>query len=310
MTYHRPIDPLDDTVDPARDTSSDPPADPAALAPVLGARKDGSVGADSGGDLLMTVLGEFVLPHGDGAWTQTLLELMERLDLRGKATRQALSRMEQRGWLERRRSGRRTRWSLTDTSRRLLEAGAERIYGFGRDRRAWDGRWSLVLASVPERDRNARHRMATGLSWAGYASLAPGVWISPWADHDRSAADVLTRSGVDASTFRAELGALGSGPDLVARAWDLDALHTAYVAFLDDTDALTPPTDGLDAAARLARLVHRWRRFPFLDPDLPAELLPQDWPARTAAERFADRRDALVPYARSWWTATDAGFST
>ena len=34
------------------------------------------------------------------------------------------------------------------------------------------------------------------------------------------------------------------------------------------------------------RLVHEWRRFPFLDPDLPGELLPRDWSGYRAAELF------------------------
>jgi phenylacetic acid degradation operon negative regulatory protein len=37
--------------------------------------------------------------------------------------------------------------------------------------------------------------------------------------------------------------------------------------------------------------VHAWRRFPFLDPDLPAELLPADWPRPRAHDLFAGRHE-------------------
>jgi phenylacetic acid degradation operon negative regulatory protein len=36
-------------------------------------------------------------------------------------------------------------------------------------------------------------------------------------------------------------------------------------------------------------LVHAWRKFPFLDPDLPTELLPAGWPRQRAHELFAGR---------------------
>jgi phenylacetic acid degradation operon negative regulatory protein len=36
-------------------------------------------------------------------------------------------------------------------------------------------------------------------------------------------------------------------------------------------------------------LVHDWRKFPFLDPDLPEGMLPSGWPRSRAHDVFADR---------------------
>ena len=286
-------------------------ATPAALAPVLGANRDGSATADSSRGLLVTVMGEFVLPAGGAAWTQTLIALMETLGVQGKATRQALARMEKRDWLKRDRVGRRTRWLLTDSFAELLAEGAERIYGFGLRPRAWDGRWLVVLASVPERDRQIRYRMGQGLNWAGLGSLGQGLWICPWVDQEPAVTDLLQRLGVRASSFRAELGSLGSGPDLVVQAWDLPDLDNRYRRFLAATASLTGTAGGLDgvaAATELAGLVHQWRRFPFLDPDLPHELLPTAWPGPDAAQRFVAVRTALNGPARRWWSELEARY--
>ena len=251
---------------------------PVALAPILGVRQDNRVGADSSRALLLTILGEFVLPHSGRVWTQTLTGLLDPLGVQDKAARQALARMHQRGWLERHKVGRQAQWTLTDTALQLLESGAQRIYAFGQQPRMWSGSWVVLLASVTERDRHLRHRVTSGLNWAGFGSIGQGVWLSPWLEQEQAAVDLLGRVGVDAVTFRAELGHLGNPRELADEAWRLDELRADYESFLADTDALLAKAlTGEAAAAELASLVHRWRRFPFLDPDLPRELLPEDW---------------------------------
>lgn len=284
------------------------------MATVLGAKSDGTAGADTSRALVMTLLGEFVLPNGGQAWTQTLIEALELLGVRDKAARQAIARMHDQGWLDRTKVGRRTQWRLTDSTRALLETGAERIYGFGRHRPSWDGNWLILLASVPERDRNLRYRMGVGLSWSGFGSLGQGTWISPWTEEEPRAVQVLEELGVEAVSFVGGLGRLGEQSELVDRAWDLPTLRAHYQHFLADTDHLVAAEtsgstgDGA-AAAELALLVHRWRRFPFLDPALPAALLPADWPGQAAIERFAEARAGLLEPATAWWLEREAVFT-
>lgn len=260
---------------------------------------------------MLTILGEFVLPNDEAAWTQTLIAAMELVGVKDKAARQAIARMRERDWLTRTRVGRQTRWELTPSARRLLEAGAQRIYGFGQASREWDGTWLILLASVPERDRNIRYRMGVELSWAGFGSLGHGTWLSPWPDQEELAVSVLDSLGVDAISFRAELGRLGTTEQLATEAWDLPRVRSQYDEFLAETDRLAAGvgTDGMagaDAAARLIGLVHQWRRVPFLDPELPLALLPDDWPGLRAAARFAELRAWLSPPATAWWRTTEA----
>jgi len=275
---------------------------------VLGATHDGRATADSARSLLITVLGEFVRPH-EAAWTQTLLEVMESLGVQPKATRQSLARLGENGWLERTKEGRRTRWNLTDTSRELLESGAERIYGFGQSPRSWDGRWSVLLASLPDGHPTSRHRLRARLGWAGYASFEQGAWIAPWTDHEHAAVQVLDELDMRVATsFVAELGQLGDGQDIVRRAWKLDDVNARYRDFIDMTP--TASASGAAAARELTLLVHRWRRFPFLDPELPAELLPDGWLGAPAAALFGAARSALIEPATTWWLASDERFGT
>jgi phenylacetic acid degradation operon negative regulatory protein len=41
-------------------------------------------------------------------------------------------------------------------------------------------------------------------------------------------------------------------------------------------------------------LLGRWRGFPTVDPDLPREYLPADWPRREARRLFVEVHDACV----------------
>lgn len=258
---------------------------------------------------MITVLGEFVRPNGGAAWTQTLIDAMELLGVQPKTTRQVLARLADHGWLDRTKEGRRTRWHLTALSGPLLKSGAERIYGFGQSPNDWDHRWLVLLASLPDRDQAMRYRLTTGLNWAGFGSLGQGTWISPWTGHEADAVSVVRAAGVErATSFVAEVGQLGDGAELAARAWDLGSVREHYDEFLEKTSNLGAVSNDADAVKQLTMLVHRWRRFPSLDPELPAALLPSDWPGGSAVEMFRSRRDALTPVTARWWADTEASY--
>jgi phenylacetic acid degradation operon negative regulatory protein len=271
-----------------------------SAAPALSRRHE--AGAQSARGMLLTLLGEFVLP-ADGpaagmAWTSAVLAAFDRLGVAEKATRQALMRTSNAGWLTPEKAGRRTRWQLTDAARRLLTDGATRIYSFG-PAPDWDGTWVLVQARIPDSDRRARHVVRTRLAWAGYGSLGPGLWISPHAAREREAVRVLREAGVaaDAHVFVARRTGLSDARAMVAAAWDLPAVGAAYDQFIAEFRDLAPR----DVLAGQLELVHAWRRFPALDPSLPRELLPDRWSGTAAARLFAERHEQWRGGSRREW---------
>ncbi|HET9140066.1 PaaX family transcriptional regulator C-terminal domain-containing protein [Actinophytocola sp.] len=260
------------------------------------------IAGGSARSLLMTILGEFVLPRDEPAWTAALVDALGMFDVEEKSARQALARIAAEGWLRSDRFGRRVRWSLTGPGRRLLAEGAERIYGFGSGERNWDNRWLIVLVTVPEAHRDLRHKLRTRLSWAGFGSPAPGVWITSRTEAEADAKvilDELALSG-QAMSFVAGYGALGEEPEMVAAAWDLGAVAERYRQFIEEFRA-TRPRSRDDVFRAQTRLVHEWRRFPFLDPQLPAELLPPQWIGATATDLFNDRHTRWREIAQQRW---------
>ncbi|HYQ64399.1 PaaX family transcriptional regulator C-terminal domain-containing protein [Actinophytocola sp.] len=253
--------------------------------PVVSRRREVSGG--SARSLLTTVLGEFVLPLDRQVWTSALVEALALFDVEEKAARQALARTAAEGWLSADRVGRRVRWNLTADARRLLAEGATRIYGFGSKSREWDGRWLVVLVSVPETQRDLRHKLRTRLSWAGFGSPTAGVWITPHLSAEADAKLILDELDLSpqAMSYLAQYGALGSERTMVERAWDLAEVAARYQAFVDEFAVLAPSTPDEVLRAQTL-LVHEWRRFPFLDPQLPEELLPPRWSGTTATALF------------------------
>ncbi|MCT2586386.1 PaaX family transcriptional regulator [Actinophytocola gossypii] len=268
--------------------------------PVVSRRREVSGG--SARSLLMTLLGEYVLPAGEPVWTSTLVDALALFDVEEKAARQALARSAAEGWLSSDRIGRRVRWRLSPPGRRLLVEGADRIYGFGSGDRHWDGRWLVLLVSVPEAMRDLRHKLRTRLSWAGFGSPTPGVWITPHATAEAEAKTILDELDLSsqAMSFLANYGALGRERDMVASAWNLTDVAERYTAFIDEFTALDPDTpDGILRAQTL--LVHEWRRFPFLDPQLPTDLLPPNWTGATATALFNDKHQHWRHPAQQRW---------
>ncbi len=64
---------------------------------------------------------------------------------------------------------------------------------------------------------------------------------------------------------------------------------------------LSNPATGEAALRAQTRLVHEWRRFPFLDPRLPVQLLPENWSGVKAADLFHARHADWHPAAQLQW---------
>jgi phenylacetic acid degradation operon negative regulatory protein len=272
-----------------------------ATAPTFSRRH--AAGAGSARGLLFTVLGEFVLPAGETAWTSAFIDVLARLGVEEKATRQALMRTAADGWLGSDRVGRRTMWRLTPAAERLLIDGTRRIYGFPGSDTAWDGRWLVVLARAPETERPTRHLLRTRLSWAGLGSPAPGVWISPHAARLDEVEKALADAGAaDAQVFVGTHAGFGDLATLARQAWDLDAIEARYEEFVTRFRGRAQR----DALTGTVELVHAWRRFPWIDPALPAELLPKPWQGGAAARLFARLHARWSDRARVEWLELNA----
>lgn len=242
---------------------------------------------------LFDIYGDHLRSRGGQAPVAALVRLLAPVGIAAPAVRTAVSRMVRQGWLApvRLRDG--PGYALTPRAGRRLDDAAGRIYRTSRPE--WDGCWHLVVTSRPA-DRAGRDRLRGGLAFLGFAQLDEATWLAArWSDE---VDELLEVEGVRAERFTARHD--GDSVGLVRRAWDVEGLARSYVRWLADARTIIEGADDAtdeQAFATRFHLVHEWRKFLFLDPGLPRELLPADWPGIDAAMFFDKESERLRPAA-------------
>ncbi|WP_318212119.1 PaaX family transcriptional regulator C-terminal domain-containing protein [Streptomyces sp. SJL17-1] len=261
-------------------------------------------------------------PDGAPMPVAALIRLLAVLGVDAPSVRSSVSRLKRRGLLlPGRTADGSAGYALSDDARRLLDDGDRRIYA--RTEPKLSEGWVLAVFSVPEAERHKRHLLRSRLARLGFGSAAPGVWIAPARlyEETRNALERLELSPY-VDLFRGDHLGYAATAGAVARWWDLPAIARLHEEFLAahepvlrawrtamaggeaSAGAVTPagaevlssaetPAGAEKAYRDYLLALDSWRRLPYADPVLPAELLPDDWPGRRSAEVFAALHELL-----------------
>jgi len=237
----------------------------------------------------------------------SVIRLLAHCQADEPAVRSAIFRLKRRGLLEPARVDGVAGYGLSAEARAILDEGDRRI--FERRRAAAGDGWLLAVFSVPESERDQRHRLRSRLAWLGFGTVSAGVWIAPGHLLGETR-DVLRRQGLDryVELFRGGHAAFAPTAERVPQWWDLPRLRGLYADFLDRygpvlaaCQAAGPAgaggaaaPDGAAAFAGYLAALTDWRRLPYAEPGLPAEVLPSDWNGFRAADTFFGLRDLLA----------------
>lgn len=243
---------------------------------------------------IFTLYGDMVhRGDGDGSlWIGALIRLMASFGVSPQAVRQAVSRMSRQGWLVAHRRANRAYYSVTPRGRRRIEELSPRIYGPVVE---WDGKWRLLTYAIGEAHRRKRERLRAELATLGWAQLAPSTWISPSDTLEAAREAAKTTETLEAiHLFTSAYNGPLSDRALLERCWSVGEIAAAYRDFIARYEAPLASererNDLSDEAALVTRLwlVHDFRKFAYIDPGLPSELLPAHWPGTTAASLFRE----------------------
>lgn len=255
---------------------------------------------DSAQSLLLIMLGELVWRKQESVWTSSLLAGLATLGVSENGARKALYRANQNDIIQLQKHGREARCSIGAFGRQTFLEGSERVYGFRADSPDWDGRWLVVMVTVPESQRDVRHFIKTRLRWTGMGSPTPGIWIAPRIN--RAAIEILDQLdlGKQIYSYVGKFGPLGDEAAMVKAAWDIAEIEQLYGDFMAHFQSLRAPSER-DKFRAYINLIQAWRKFPYIDPQLPRQFLPNSWIGRKAADLFRERHDQWSAAAMQFW---------
>ncbi|WP_438291181.1 PaaX family transcriptional regulator [Streptomyces sp. HUAS TT7] len=257
--------------------------------------------------LIVTLYGAYGRETSGSLAVAELIRLLAAVGVDAPSVRSSVSRLKRRGLLVAQpTTAGAAGYALSPDARQLLDDGDRRIYAHPSPQ-ASDG-WVLAVFSVPESERSKRHVLRSRLAGLGFGTAAPGVWLAPARLYDETR-HTLERLQLApyVDLFRGEHLGFAPTAEAVARWWDLPAIAKQHEDFLDRhepvlrawesraharTDAAAD-TDAEAAYRDYLLALDSWRRLPYADPGLPAELLPDGWPGGRSAEVFGRLHELL-----------------
>ncbi|OEY66347.1 phenylacetic acid degradation operon negative regulatory protein PaaX [Marinobacter sp. X15-166B] len=240
------------------------------------------------GSLIITAYGDIIHPRGGSVWLGSLMKLLAPMGVSERLVRTSAYRLVQDGWLQTRKVGRCSYYSVTGAGLRRFQQAFEHVYSLGNE--DWDGSWCLVFLN--QLDPEVRAKVREELRWLSFGSMAPGVMEHPRFSRQELIPLLQEWGALDDTIVMKTQPMEQRSPRALRRqvkdSWNLDELGLRYKRFLekfrplwrelDNNDNLSPA----DCAIARLLLVHEYRKILLRDPLLPDELLPGDWEGRSA----------------------------
>ncbi|TDC42447.1 PaaX family transcriptional regulator C-terminal domain-containing protein [Micromonospora sp. KC213] len=250
--------------------------------------------------LAVTLITDYTLRTRAWLPTAAIVALLGDFDVTTGAARTTISRLARRGVLEGSRQGRHSSYRLTLAAAASLSLGGMTVAAYAAHPDIWDGSWTLVIFTLPKEESIRRSTLRTHLRWLGFAPLYDGVWVSPNPLTIKERAELPAVTPGTITAFRAQhLELTAGGTRNPIDAWDIAGIAEQYDRFIQRWEPLLPDlrtgsVTGAAAVRARAEVMDTYRRFPALDPLLPSELMPPDWPRARARELFRTVYDHLA----------------
>lgn len=248
--------------------------------------------------LVATLFGDVVESHDREIWLGSITALLEPLGVNERLVRTAVYRLAKDNFVESTKIGRRSYYRLTEEARKKVHHYDRLIYYPSNTQ--WDGDWTLVFTGTKGINAKQRLRLRKELTWLGYGIIAPNVYGHPNAPISATQG-ILSKAGVTeqvvvlrASNYDPMYG-LGT-KEMVRQCFNLGKLEREYSAFIKHYRALARSMRNPGQVAQAdpehcfmlrIMLIHHYRRILLRDPELPAELLPDNWLGQQAQDLCA-----------------------
>lgn len=246
--------------------------------------------------MIFTLYGDYISHYGNVIWIGSLIRLLKEFGHNEQSVRAAISRMSKQGWVQSEKKGNKSYYSLTERGKARMDEASKRIYKL--ESPEWDGAWRMLIYTIPEEKRHLRDELRRELIWSGFGALSTSCWITP-NPMEPEINSLVDKYGLGSyvTFFRATHEGMGNHANLVEKCWDLEDINKRYSEFIQEysqgyiIDKHNIEKGNLSDGScfvKRALLVHQYRKFLFIDPSLPHELLPEKWIGDSAASLFGE----------------------
>ncbi|GLI85495.1 phenylacetic acid degradation operon negative regulatory protein PaaX [Rossellomorea marisflavi] len=246
--------------------------------------------------MIFTLYGDYISHYGNKIWIGSLIRLLNEFGHNDQAVRAAISRMNKQGWVQAEKQGNKSYYTLTERGVDRMEEAANRIFKLKPEE--WDGKWRIFMYSIPEEIRSIRDELRKELVWSGFGTMSASTWISP-NDLEKQVRQLIRKYEIEeyVDFFIADHKGPSESRRLVEKNWDLEEINAKYEDFIAEYSRMYMIDKSKIAKGQMtdaecfvgrAKLVHEYRKFLFVDPGLPDELLPDKWLGGHAATLFGE----------------------
>lgn len=244
--------------------------------------------------MIFTIYGDYIFHYGNKIWVGSLIRLLKEFGHNEQAVRVAVSRMLKQGWIQSEKKENRSYYFLTKQGVNRIEEAGNRIFKLYPNE--WDGKWRVLIYSIPEEKRQIRDELRQELLWSGFGSFSNSCWISP-NNLEKEIKLLIEKYDISeyVDFFVSEYIGPNKNQTLVEKSWPLEQVVEKYEEFLtmyskkyiaDQEIINRGELSDAECFVKRTELVHEYRKFLFIDPGLPTELLPKNWNGALAADLF------------------------
>lgn len=203
-------------------------------------------------------------PFSGGSLSQRFSQIDRNFNrFNSQTLKSALRRAQEKGWLNQ-------DLKVTTKGQKRLES----ILPKHEKKKKWNGKWYIVAYDIPEKKRWLREILRENLRNLGFGQVHKSVWISP----DNFLGEIerlVSQYKLSPFVLLAISDKLGREPSsyLAERIWKLEQVNADYTEYIREVKS-----------KKLSRkeVIFKYLIILNRDPQLPADLLPDDWKGEEA----------------------------
>lgn len=237
-----------------------------------------------------------------------LLLILDAFDKNESAIRMGLSRAVQSGILINTKQDNEVFYEFTEQGLHQVNRWRQSVTRFQsnieRQRSRWNGQWHAI---VIDESSPYRYALIKRLSELYYGRLGTNLWISAFPFSAEIWAALPPEVESETVLQMWEVKNIGGMTDrnLAAAAWPIKRMSRQYMDYRVELEAAATQFYGDEvSASTVLPFIHTYgkRLFEIMsgDPQLPTDILPEDWPGLATTRRFTKIRARVLPIADAY----------